>query len=279
MKKLILALAFLLTSIPAMAQEKAKESTYERVMKTQTIRCGYIVYAPTIIIDPNTRQISGIMHDIVEQAAKSMNLKVEWTEELNYSNMIEALQTNRIDMVCANVWNYPGRAPYVAFNTPLFYSGIGVWVREGDHRFDHDLSLINDASVRISVIDGDNAQILTTERFPKAKIVGMPQSSDWTQFMVGIAQNKADVTFHEAWLGADYLAKNPGTIRNLARDKPIQIFSNSTMIKGGEERFKTMIDTVYQSLLEQGVIDAILDQYEKYPGTLYRIAKPYETIK
>ena len=39
----------------------ATESAYDRVMKTQTIRCVYAVGAPWISVNPNTGEKSGIM--------------------------------------------------------------------------------------------------------------------------------------------------------------------------------------------------------------------------
>jgi Bacterial extracellular solute-binding proteins, family 3 len=65
------------------------KSVYSRVIESGKIRCGYIPYEPGLIKDPNTGKFSGIMHDTMEEIAKSLNLKVEWTEEVGWGTMIE----------------------------------------------------------------------------------------------------------------------------------------------------------------------------------------------
>lgn len=63
MKHDIWACVVLLMAFPAFAAEK--ESSYDRVMRTRTLRCGYGIFQPMIMKDPNTRKISGIFVDIM----------------------------------------------------------------------------------------------------------------------------------------------------------------------------------------------------------------------
>lgn len=59
MKRLLLALALLILALPA-AAETGKESAYECVMRTGTLRCGYILLPPEMNKDPNTGALSVI---------------------------------------------------------------------------------------------------------------------------------------------------------------------------------------------------------------------------
>ena len=63
----IALIAMALLSSSAFAADK--ESAYERVLRTGVLRCGYIAYPPHLIVDPATGTISGISHDIIEEAA------------------------------------------------------------------------------------------------------------------------------------------------------------------------------------------------------------------
>src|ERR1039458_8039271 len=57
-------------------------SAKDRVLKRGVIRAGYAIYPPASFKDPNTGKISGICVDVLEEAAKNLGLKVEWTEEV-----------------------------------------------------------------------------------------------------------------------------------------------------------------------------------------------------
>jgi ABC-type amino acid transport substrate-binding protein len=87
MKKLFLCLIILMYSGISFAEE-GKESAFDRILRTQTIRCGYVVYPPSIIKDPNTGRLSGIFYDITEKMGERLNLKIEWTEEVVFPTMI-----------------------------------------------------------------------------------------------------------------------------------------------------------------------------------------------
>ena len=91
------------TSKNQIVKAEAK-SVYSRVVESGKIRCGYIPYEPGLIKDPNTGKFSGIMHDTIEEIAKSLNLKVEWTEEVGWGTMIEGLERDRYDAICSPVW-------------------------------------------------------------------------------------------------------------------------------------------------------------------------------
>src|ERR1700722_20209029 len=64
------------------AKPVVKESAYDRVMRTQTIRCGYVLRTPLLVKDPNTAQLSGLFYEYVENLGKALHLKIEWSEEM-----------------------------------------------------------------------------------------------------------------------------------------------------------------------------------------------------
>jgi len=77
MKKLILTLFLVLMPFLALAADKEKESAFDRVMRTKTLRCGYTIYPPFFSKDPNTGEFSGLFHDFTEQIGKELGIKIE----------------------------------------------------------------------------------------------------------------------------------------------------------------------------------------------------------
>ncbi|HOO50711.1 MAG TPA: ABC transporter substrate-binding protein, partial [Alphaproteobacteria bacterium] len=145
----MLGLFLVCFAFPAFAAEK--ESVFDRVMRTGTIRCGYFPYAPTLIIDPNTKEMSGIFYEIIEEMGRRLSLKVEWAEEVDYGVIAEGFKTNRYDMFCNTVWPTPERVRESSFSIPVFYSTVDIFVRTDDHRFDEDFSKLNDPSIMLAI--------------------------------------------------------------------------------------------------------------------------------
>ena len=79
-------------------KSSAVESTYDRVMRTGTLRCGYINYPPHFQIDPATGQKSGISYDIANEMGRLLNLKIEWVEEVGWATTVETIKSGRIEI-------------------------------------------------------------------------------------------------------------------------------------------------------------------------------------
>ncbi|MCI5060578.1 MAG: transporter substrate-binding domain-containing protein, partial [Alphaproteobacteria bacterium] len=99
MKKFILLLALLTFSFPAIAADQ--NVAYDRIEKSRKIRCGYGIWHPTIIKDPATGEMSGIIYEYVEALGTALGLEIEWTEEIGWGEFPTALKTGRIDVMCA----------------------------------------------------------------------------------------------------------------------------------------------------------------------------------
>jgi ABC-type amino acid transport substrate-binding protein len=276
---LITGLALTACSESSIHKTTTSDTVYERVMQKGKIRCGYVVYSPGCLKDPNTGKLSGIGIDTLEMVGKNLGLKVEWTEETGWGTMLEGLQTNRYDMIATPVWTNSNRATLVDFSTPLFYSPINVWVKAGDKRFNaKNLSSLNSAKFVIATMDGETAEVIANEDFPQAKKMSLPQLSGVEQVLLNVSSAKADASFEEPAVAFEFLQHNPGSIESVVMEKPIRVFPNCWMFRRGQLEFKDMLDTALSQLMNSGAVDKIIDKYEKYPGTLYRLALPYRPI-
>jgi len=274
----ILLLSFLVTGCSKssnISSSPPANPVYERVMQSGTIRCGYFLYPPYCMKDPNTGKFSGIFVDVLEEAGKNLGFKIKWTEEVGLGTMIEGLESNRYDLVPTGVWPNANRARHASFSAPLFYSGVGVWVRSNDNRFNNNLQAINSESVRIAAVDGTIEQLIAKNQFPHARLLALPEMSDFTQLMLDVVDKKADVIFIEPSGGVRFLKHNPGTIKNIAENKPISVFANTMMFKIGDSAFKSMLDTALTELVNTGYVDEVLSKYAPQPGVYYRLAPPY----
>jgi len=255
-------------------QGSVKESAYERILRTGEIRCAYQPYAPALMKDPNTGALSGIFYDIMTELGRRLSLEINWVEEVGYGVIPEGFVTDRYDAFCGTVWPTAERSRGAAFTIPLYYSGVDVFVRTDDHRFDDDLSKLDDPSIKFSGKDGDVSSSFVKAAFPRAAIVSIAQLDDTSQILEDVVHNKADAAVNEPSLLALYLEKNPGTLRDITIGHPIRVSPNTIMIKPDQYQFKVMLDTTLQELLNDGFIGKTLKKYDTYNSFL-PVARPY----
>jgi ABC-type amino acid transport substrate-binding protein len=256
-----------------------KESAYERIIRTGKIRAAYLTYPPALVKDTSSGKLSGTFYETLEQIAKNLELKLEWTEEVGWGAQIEGLEADRYDIVGSPVWANPTRGKLTTLSRPVYYSGIGVYVRSADDRFDGDLAKINSPDVRIATVDGETADQIARTQFPNAQRVTLPQLTDISQMLLEVASNKADVVFTEPYFVNEYLKSNPGKIKNVAAEKPIRVLGNCYMFKKNEVQLEEMLDVAIEDLQNRGFVDEVLKKYEPMPNTFYRVAEPIRIMK
>jgi polar amino acid transport system substrate-binding protein len=257
-------------------QAEHVSAVYEKVLKTNKIRAGFVSYPPGSIVDPRTKEVTGVFPDLLRHIAKNTGLDVEFAEEVGWATLIEGLETGRFDII-GGVWANPNRGKMATLSEAVFFSGVGVWVRPDEKRFSPDgnwLSL-NSKEVRIGAIDGSTPLNIVKAQFPLASLVTYPNLTTESQLFLDLVGKKIDIFFAEPAQGLLFQRSNPGTIRNIATDRPIRVFGHVFLMKRGEFQFKNMIDTAINDLQGSGVVDELLDKYEPAPGAFYRRANQH----
>lgn len=256
-----------------------KESVYDRVMRTGTIRCGYLIYPGQFDVDPNTGKLTGIMPDILEELGKVMGIEIDYTEEVGAVNMILGLESGRYDMMCTAALMNPSRAKSIRYSAPLYFSPYAVAVRKNDSRFDADVNRINNKDIKISVVEGGTQVLFAKQRFPEATLIENPELTDLSQTITDVKTGKADVTIQMEYAIKDFVHKNPDEIKELILPEPLKVFANSWLYKSDDERFAKLIDTAISHMLYNGDIDRILAKHEQHPGSFLRVIRPYAEMK
>ena len=271
----LLALIAILLVSPFLSSFAAEnESVYDRVMRTGVIKCGYIIYPPAILKDPNTGEISGVFHDLMEEAAKRLSLKVEWTVETGWANFINELKSDRFDMMCGTGWANSARGREASPLKPLYYSGVYAWVKADDTRFDKSLSAINHPDRKVATIDGSTSDLVARADFPKAQVVSLTELSAYSDLPLAVTTGKADATFIEKYAAELFLQSNPGTIKNIGT--PLRVYGNVMWVKKGQEDFKEMVDLAMEEILNTNFLEQTFKKYEVPPNAYYPAVKPYE---
>jgi ABC-type amino acid transport substrate-binding protein len=250
-------------------------SIMPRVLQSRTIHAGFISYPPSFAKDANTGKFSGIYYDVLSEAATRLGLKIDYTEEEDWATMTEAVKTHRVDMVVSGIWPTSARATQADFTRPLYYSAVRAYARVDDGRFDGNAKAIDDPSVTIGVIDGEMSSVIASQDFPKAKMRSLPQTTQISQLLLELQTKKADVTFVEPAVAAEYTEHNPGIIKPISDIGPMRVFPNVILVAQNQFAFREMLNTAIDELQNNGVIDKVLRKYEAHKGDFLRVALPY----
>jgi ABC-type amino acid transport substrate-binding protein len=257
----------------------AHESAYERIMRTKTLRCGYVTYPPIVMRDPNNGKLNGLVVDVMEEIGHLLGVKIDWAEEVTFGTTVAGLQAGRYDAMCIGFWRSTHEGKFVAFTVPFFYSQIGAYVRADEHRFDKGLEALNDPSVKIVAVEGELETILARRDYPKATLYELPGLADLTQVYQELTSGKADVVFREGGMSAQYMAHNPNKIRRLFPDKVLRTYQNTLALPMDDVRLQSILDSALIEMMDNGSMDAILRKYDP-DGTMFlRVVKGYETGK
>ncbi len=275
MRHLIAFLIALLFSMPAFADGGLQQNTLERIKQTRTIRCGYNVYPPYFMKDPNTGVMSGIFYDVMNEIGKNANLKIDWAEEVGFSDIFAGLDANRYDVWCSGLWPNSTRALLGSFTHPVFYSVITAWVRADDSRYT-SLDDLRTKKAKLTVIDGAMESLIAGVDFPDLPTLAMPQQTPFGLNYENVLTGKADAVFSESSAVAEFLETHPHALKSLGVLNALRTFPNTLAVKLGDTQTQSFLNAAVDEVVFSGAADKILKKYEKMPHSFLRVARPFE---
>jgi ABC-type amino acid transport substrate-binding protein len=260
MRKALVAILLLCLSSPVFAADAPKESVYERVIRMQTLRCGYIPYSYFFRVDPNTKAMSGVQYDIMGEIGRLMNIKIEWAEELTWATVATSLQTGRVDAFCSGMWIDTQNGKFLAFTQPLFYNAISVYGRADENRI-KAIGDLNNPAIRVVSRDGGTSEIVARQDFPKATVISLPSSISDGEQLEQITTKKADVIFYGDDSMMEAMKANPGKFKDLLPGVKLRTYATAIALPINDPALKNMFDNAVTELRGSKFIDRTLQKY------------------
>jgi ABC-type amino acid transport substrate-binding protein len=262
---------------PAMSPASGTgEPAYVRVMKSNTLRCGYGFWPPGFFRDTKTGKLSGIFYDYLIAIGQHTGLKIEWAEEVGWGDFPAALNNGRIDAMCFGAWPKATTAREVLFTEPTYYLPINAYVRAGDNRFDRAIEKVDAPEIKISAMDSELSSELARTRFSRAHVLSIPQLSDASVLLFNVATGKADITFTDAWTGASFMTTNPGQLKIVPLDHPLRLYGHTIPVAKGEYSLVSLLNAATNEMMTSGEFETIVKKYEKIPGVLLMQETEYQ---
>jgi len=240
--------------------EQKKETAFERVIRTNTLRCGYIISPPYLSLDPTTGQKSGLAYDYVTAIGQEIGIKIEWAEEATWGTFAEGLKTGRYDAMCVPLWESGGRAKAALFTKPLYDCDLSLIARADDHRIDGGLSKANNPNLILATVEGDISRTVRARLMPQTKELALPPGMTDGEYFMNIITRKADLGF----AFEDVMKKfNDGSSQKLkiVDKEPLQSFGTALTVATGESDLKFLLDSAISTLIKSGEAQSLLSKY------------------
>jgi ABC-type amino acid transport substrate-binding protein len=255
------------------AKAADKLDTYDRIVKSGTIVCGYFPWPGFAEKNVNTGELSGIQIDAVNQAFATLDLKVEWKEVI-IGAQVEDLTNGKVDAVCLDAPFVMSAGKFVEYSNPFYGSKAVVYARTDEQRFTK-LSDLNNETVRFSGIDGDFSMDLAQRLFPKAKMISMPGTTDPTQLFVNLTTRKADVLLTDPMSFQLFEKSNPNQLKGLFAGKAIGVYKIVASVRKGDFKTLGLINQAIDNAASFGITDAVLNKFDPDLRFMQRVRSPY----
>jgi len=252
----------------------AKESVYDRVMRTGTLRCGYFIEPPFTFSDPNTGKKSGIAVDLAEKIATELNLKLEWSMETSFASLTEDLILGRYDAVCASLFTLP-RSGRIDYTVPYTYVPVYAFTQTGRTEFDNKLDQLDWSQIAVAGLDGEGATTIARKKIPQAKFVMLSQNDQIANMLTSVVDKKADIAFVMPTVFKEFDATNPNKLQRIASDQPFYVFNVAFGLKPNEPAFKNTLDYMMRNLSANGYLQSLFQKYDP-DKLLFRPTSPYQ---
>lgn len=237
------------------------ESAYDRVIRTGTLRCGYMPWPVFIEKDAKTGELKGLLKDVIDQMMGTINIKVDYVEAV-LGQQPQDLETGKYDSFCFDSFLMPKASKYIDYSKPWTYMPMFLYGLNTQPSKDN-LQDFNTPDYTFSTLDGDTSLDLAVRFFPQAKLLSLANNADPSLLMLNLATRKADLVIIDTISIQQFEKENGPHFKKLYAE-PLAVYPFNFSVKKGEIGLQNMIDYAIDIFIYTGTYKATLDRYD--PG-------------
>jgi ABC-type amino acid transport substrate-binding protein len=232
----------------------------ERIDRTGELHAGYGVYPPYTQENPNTKAVSGLSVEVVEQIARELRCKVVW-HRLNWNTMAADLKRGEYDLIADPIFQTIPRAREFAFTAPYAYFADGIAVvRKNERRFP-DFDTLDREGITIAVGQGWASETLVRSKFTKPRIVAVQTGTDLLQVFNEVVSGRADVAIADGADAQRFVKEHSGQVKALWLDNPPAAMPAGFALRLTDARGAEFLNVSLRNLEATGVLDALRRKY------------------
>jgi polar amino acid transport system substrate-binding protein len=173
-------------TLPARAQPKPGDSTWELIKKNGAVRMGVFEYPPYFVRNKSTGEWEGAMVEMGKDIANELKTKFQPVEVGGFAEAVLSLQAGKVDMNFG-LQATPLRATAIDFAGPIYWI---EWVTVNSPNFKgKDWADYNKDSVKVAVMTGTSDELLLRKMAPKATRVEFKLIAD---VALAVSSGRAD---------------------------------------------------------------------------------------
>jgi ABC-type amino acid transport substrate-binding protein len=273
-----IAALFVLTRPTTGPGAKPTETAYERVIRTGELRCAYGMGRPWLYHDQDG-QLTGLLHQLTEEMGRRLSVKIIWDGgDVGWEGVALALQSGKADMACSTLWQSAARGRVLSFTRPLWFNQVRLYTRVKETRFDEgSYERLNAKDVRFVASDGGESAKIVAQHFPRAAVVSLPNSTPVEEFFLNVTTNKADVVAADVGVMRNFIAANPGMIKEIPTPQPLEVYPSAYALAIDQPMLRDMIDSAVAELIHTGYVARLLaDEIRDNPGSFLLPAPAFD---
>jgi len=197
-------LAAAVAAVPARAQPKPGDSTWELIKKNSQVRMGVFEYPPYFVRNKSSGEWEGAMVEMGRDIANELKVKFVPVEVGGFAEAVLSLQANKVDMNFG-LQATPIRATAIDFAGPIYWI---EWVTVNNPNFKgKDWADYNKENVKVAVMTGTSDELLLRKMAPKATRVEFKLIAD---VALAVSSGRADAFTTTVLASMVMKQKNPG---------------------------------------------------------------------
>jgi polar amino acid transport system substrate-binding protein len=165
----ILSIVAAAAAIILVAWLLTRDTSLSRLQQTGIIRIGYAIEAPYAFLIPG-EVVTGESPEIAKRMVSRLGIRqIEW-RQIEFSSLIDELQSGRIDVIASGMFITPARAQQVNFSEPTFHVRQGLLVARGNPQRIHSYQqALTQKSIKFAVLAGSVEEKLLQQ-------IGIPEN-------------------------------------------------------------------------------------------------------
>ncbi len=211
-----------------------------------------LAYPPFEMQDPQGNP-SGVSPDLARALGDYLHQPVT-IENIPFSGLIPALQTDKIDLIISSMTATPERAQSIDFSDPYLNTGLCLLVKK-----DSPIQSIADADrpgVTIAVKQGTTGQIYARDHIKNAQVLVLDKEN---ACVMEVTQGKADAFIYDQMSTYTNWKNNPDKTRPLLN--PFQSESWAIGLKQGNTTLRDKVNAFLKDFRAKGGFTHLGDQY------------------
>jgi ABC-type amino acid transport substrate-binding protein len=246
---LLLVISLNLTSCNNSTSAVASTSALDRVIASNKVKIGYLVFPPTITKDPATKALGGHNIETIKEIARQNKWETEFIET-DWAGFTAGLDAGRFDISVVPTFVTVPRSLAVYFTNPMFFAGNSAVVRASETRFT-TLASIDKPGITVAVTQGEAGDEYAKANFKNAKITGFPGGDQSLAFQA-VASGKADIALGDAYVSGKFAKANPTKVKDLFANAPYNLTPVSWAVKKGDDKMLNFLNSSLESFDYQG---------------------------